>query len=229
MFKVKIDFHGHTTFSDGTLTPEEVIRVAKRKGLDGVAITDHNTIEGAVLALENNDDEDFIVIIGSEISTNRGHILGLFLTKEVKQRSFFDVIEEIHAQGGIAVAAHPYKAPLFYPLRGKRRLVELNEKEIGLLDGLESLDGRAKSKSNLKAEVIATFFKKVKLAGSDYHFGFEIGSVYTEVETESKSLDFLKKSLSEGRTCVKAGLFRNIGYLVYLLDNFRKKRFMPQY
>ncbi|MCW4020866.1 MAG: PHP domain-containing protein, partial [Candidatus Bathyarchaeota archaeon] len=73
----KIDLHVHTCYSgDCTTTLEEVISYARKRGLDGVAITDHDTISGAMRLLERKDT-DLLIIPGIEVSTDQGHVLGI--------------------------------------------------------------------------------------------------------------------------------------------------------
>ncbi|HEY3413641.1 MAG TPA: PHP domain-containing protein [Armatimonadota bacterium] len=114
---IAVDTHVHTCFSHDSLAdPTEMIRIAARRGLAGIAITDHNTMEGARkaaealprLVREGKIPASFFVIPGEEISSTDGHIIGLFLKREIAPRMGADrTIDEIHAQGGIAIAAHP--------------------------------------------------------------------------------------------------------------------------
>jgi predicted metal-dependent phosphoesterase TrpH len=76
------------------MKPADIIRIARRKRLSGVAITDHNTIKG-VLEAQNQSIKDFFIICGAEIETEQGDILGLFLTEEIQSRKALDVIDEI--------------------------------------------------------------------------------------------------------------------------------------
>lgn len=106
--KMKIDIHTHSSYSDGVNTPEEMVNHAKKIGLDGIAITDHNVIEGSIKALKYNS-ENFTVIPGIEISSIEGHILALGITELIERAiPAEEVIEKIHELGGIAIAAHPY-------------------------------------------------------------------------------------------------------------------------
>ncbi|MCD6325872.1 PHP domain-containing protein, partial [Candidatus Bathyarchaeota archaeon] len=80
---LKIDFHVHTCYSgDCSTSLRDVISYSKKKGLDGVVITDHNTVEGA-LKLQKNSDNERIIIPGIEVSTNAGHILGINVTTPI--------------------------------------------------------------------------------------------------------------------------------------------------
>lgn len=109
------DLHIHTCHSDGWPTPVAVVDHVRWAGrLHAIAITDHDTIEGALLArdyaaeLENAP----LVIVGEEVSTLDGHVLGLFLTEHVSPGlPAAATVEAIHAQGGVAVAAHPFWRP----------------------------------------------------------------------------------------------------------------------
>ena len=102
------DFHIHSKFSyDSLLSPKRIVRVAKKRGLDGIAITDHDTIKGALEASKFNDS--IYVIIGSEIRTEKGDVIGLFLNEEITSKYFDEVVDEIKSQGGLVVLPHPYK------------------------------------------------------------------------------------------------------------------------
>jgi len=91
---MKLDLHIHSKYSsDGVLDPEKIVKIAAKRGLNGVAITDHNTIIGGLKA-KNYETEDFKVIVGSEISTERGEIIGLFLKEEIKPGNVQEVILE---------------------------------------------------------------------------------------------------------------------------------------
>lgn len=105
------DLHMHTNRSDGHLDPWQIIDLAEKFGqLHTVAITDHNKIEPAVEAKEYGIKNGYSieVIVGSEISTSEGHILGLYLEYNIPNRRTVEwTIKEIHKQGGLAIAPHP--------------------------------------------------------------------------------------------------------------------------
>jgi predicted metal-dependent phosphoesterase TrpH len=102
----------HTSFSDGWPSPGAVVdHVAALGGLDVIAITDHDTIEGALRAADiaARRPDAPAVIVGEEVSSSHGHILGLFLHKRVRPgMSAAATVGAIHDQGGLAVAAHPF-------------------------------------------------------------------------------------------------------------------------
>lgn len=160
-----LDLHIHSKYSfDSISKPHDIVRVAKRKGLNGIAITDHNTIKGGVEAKKINHAPGFLVIIGSEISTEIGDIIGLFLNEEIKSRDSMEVVEEIHQQGGIAILPHPYKDH------------RLNDEIVREIDAIEVFNARTSEENNKKAMKLAERFKKTIVAGSDAHFCSEIGT-----------------------------------------------------
>ncbi|MEM3875981.1 MAG: PHP domain-containing protein, partial [Candidatus Micrarchaeaceae archaeon] len=106
----KADTHIHSSYSDGTSSPQEIVDAAAGK-LQVIAITDHNRIKGAFkakeYALKNKIKLD--IIIGEEISTKNGHVIGLFLkNKIIPGKTAAETIDKIHENGGIAVAPHPF-------------------------------------------------------------------------------------------------------------------------
>jgi predicted metal-dependent phosphoesterase TrpH len=113
----KADIHIHSNHSDGLPSiPEIMDYVQQKTDLSVIAITDHNTIEGGVFAQSLQDMYDFEVVVGSEISSTSGHILGLFLEKDVPPRlSPRETIARINEQGGIAVIPHPFANRMFGP------------------------------------------------------------------------------------------------------------------
>ena len=161
---MKFDLYVHSKYSyDSNLSPEKIIKSAKKKGLNGVAITDHNTILGGIETSKINKDKDFHVIVGEEIKTEYGDIVALFIREEITARNFEDVVDEIKNQEGLSVLAHPF------------RHFKSPEKIINKLDLVEGFNARSKAEDNLKAIEIAKRYNKALCAGSDAHFSFELG------------------------------------------------------
>ncbi len=170
------DLHIHSKYSyDSYLRPPEIIKIAKKRGLDGVAVTDHNTIKGGVETSRTYNRDDFVVIIGSEIKTEYGDIIGLFLNEEVKSRIFIEVVEEIMNQDGLVVLAHPFRKRIKFPI-----------KLLKYIDLIEVFNARSPKDLNVAAKELASNFKKPMTAGSDAHFGFEIGRGITIMDNEIK-------------------------------------------
>jgi hypothetical protein len=168
---MRLDLHIHSEHSSDSLSsPKCIIKVAKRRGLDGIAVTDHGTIKGGVEARKLCGGNDFLVIIGTEIATEKGDVLGLFLEREIQSDISADVIDEIHSQGGIAVLPHPFKGH------------KLDEDLLSRIDAIEVFNSRARKVENDKALALAEKYAKPKIAGSDAHFWIEIGRACTIVE-----------------------------------------------
>lgn len=107
----RADLHIHTRFSDGWPSPAQVVEQSRRLALDVIAITDHDTIEGALRALDyaGRSGRTPRVIVGEEVSTRDGHVVGLFLKKRVRPGlSAAATVNAIHEQDGVAFAAHPF-------------------------------------------------------------------------------------------------------------------------
>jgi predicted metal-dependent phosphoesterase TrpH len=161
------DLHIHSKYSlDSLLSPQKIIDIAYSRGLNAVSITDHNTIKGSVVARSLKQDRVH-VIIGSEISTDYGDVIGLFLSEDIRSRVFEEVVDEIRDQDGIVVLPHPYR---------RKRL--LNDNLLSMVDLLEGVNGRSSAESNLCAIELAGRIKKKPLSGSDSHFSFELGRMY---------------------------------------------------
>lgn len=189
----QFDLHIHSNFSsDCRSTVEEIVRTARRKKLSGIAITDHNTIQGGLHGSKYTTN-DFIVIVGAEYSSDAGHILGYFLKEEIDETSSAEkIIEDIHKQGGIAVLAHPYKYSSL-----------LDTDMLGKFDGLEIFNARAektlwKGQNNRKAADLLNSTGRGFTGGSDSHFLYEIGRGIWECDCEVNEQD-IRKSIMGGR------------------------------
>ena len=167
------DLHLHTCYSeDGHEKPETMAKVLKRKGFAGMAITDHNTVEGALKKYHFNE---FIVIPGIEVSTDRGHILGIGVQDRITKKRAEDVIDEIHDNGGVAIFAHPYRI-----FSGAIKNFE------GLkFDGIETFNARSFPSQNKRAAKLAAGMGGATTGGSDAHYSWEAGRGYTVMEAES--------------------------------------------
>ena len=166
------DLHMHSRHSfDGVMSPAHMVRLGRRRGLAGIAVSDHNTIRGGLEARDANRDPDFLVIVGTEIATEVGDILGLFLTREIVSRRSLDVVAEIHAQGGVAILPHPYA-----------HHQNLTPRLLERLDGVEIYNGRDKADFSTRAQAdYAQPYNLATVANSDAHLYREIGRACTEV------------------------------------------------
>ena len=178
------DLHIHTSYSDGLPSVDQVLRyVQDATDLDVIAITDHDTLEGALRARElaARAGYRFEVIVGCEVTTRQGHLLALFLERPVKSlRPVEETVAAVHEQGGLCIAPHP----LSWLTRslGARSLDRLaGSRDNGVyLDALElwnpSPAGRL---TRRRAIELNRVYQWAETGSSDAHFLGHIGSAYT--------------------------------------------------
>ena len=185
---LKIDLHVHTCYSsDAVTTLKEVIVYSEKRGLDGVAITDHDTLAGA-LKLQNSD---LIVIPGIEITTLSGHLLALNVTTPIPAKlDINETIQRIHEAGGIAVAAHP---TLFYKSAPSQKTASYDAIEV---INSAAIPFQLFTYLNRK---LATRLNLPQTAGSDSHYAPEIGAAYTVIEADP-DVDEIVQAIKKGAT-----------------------------
>ena len=188
---VRADFHTHTSFShDAYQTPRELVERARAVHLDRVAITDHHTLDGALRA---RDFDPARVIVGEEITTRCGtDIIGLFLTKRIAPRlSLEQVVDEIHAQGGVVYLPHPFA----YLTRARWR----TDRALPLVDIVEVWNSRAFYVPWNRRALHEVRERKIPEAGgSDAHFSVELGRALTVLPSFSDAAT-LKLAASHAR------------------------------
>src|SRR5579859_4479221 len=174
------DLHMHTTYSDGTGSVEEVLAFAQeRTDLAVIAITDHDTIEGALRARDLAAERDyrFEVIVGEEISTREGHLLALFLHEPIApDQSIERSIELVHAQGGLAVVAHPFNRVFRHSVQRSVMNRLLRQPELHP-DGIETLNGSFAGigSSHIAMTLARTVYHWAETGGSDAHTPTAVG------------------------------------------------------
>lgn len=178
------DVHMHTRYSDGVGTVEEVLSfVQDRTSLDVIAITDHDTIEGALRArdLAATGGYRFEVIVGEEISTREGHLLALFLERPVApDQSIERSIEQIHEQGGLAIVAHPFNRVFRHSVQRSVMNRLLCQPELHP-DGIETLNGSFAGigSSRVAMQLAKTVYHWAETGGSDAHTPTAVGCART--------------------------------------------------
>jgi hypothetical protein len=186
---LKIDLHVHTCYSyDAVTTLKEVVAYSKKRGLDGVAITDHDTLLGAFKLTQKTE---LIVIPGVEITALGGHVLALNVTKPIPPKlGLPETVQRIHEAGGIAVAAHPYSV-----------YKSVMSQQIVSCDAVEVINSAAVpfSLSTYLNRKLATRLKLPQTAGSDAHYAPEIGSAYTIIEADP-DVDEIVQAIKRGAT-----------------------------
>lgn len=168
---IRIDFHAHTSASRDSFTaPEALIRAARRRGLDRLVVTDHNTIAGARAAHALDPD---LVIVGEEIMTTRGELLAAFVTEEVPPGlSPQETIRRLREQGAFISVSHPFDRWR----SGAWRLEDLLA-IAPLVDAIETFNARCmRLGDNLRAQDFARQHGLPGTVGSDAHAAFEVGA-----------------------------------------------------
>lgn len=208
---MKYDLHVHSKYSlDGYVEPEVIVKTARKKGLSGLAVTDHNTIQGGLKAVKY-ETNDFKVIVGSEIETDRGEVIGLFLNEEIKSYSFQDVVQEIKDQCGLVIIPHPFDT-----IRGNG--IRPTVDDIPSVDCIEVYNSRCLlEKFNHQAYEFAELNELKIVGGSDAHFAKEIGRAGVIVDDEITHREELLKAnptiFGEKTSIVNMGLTKMLKVL----------------
>ncbi len=183
---LKVDLHLHSNWSpDSRTTLEQLIERAAEVGLDRIALTDHNTAEGA---LKLKAIAPQLAIVGEEVRTTEGEIIGLFIQRSIPSGlSPERACDLVHEMGGLTYFPHPLDH--FRAHFSADRLVELADR----IDIIEVYNPWARSQNNHAAAQICAELGKVAATGSDSHGTQELGQSWMEIEEYTGPADFLAK------------------------------------
>jgi predicted metal-dependent phosphoesterase TrpH len=195
-----LDLHCHSWFSgDGVSRPEALIEAAKRRGLHGFAITDHNTcdayhymVDQGFARRDGQPVNGFLIIPGVEVSTDEGHMLCLgTVLPQMKGQPAADVARAIRAAGGLAIPAHPFDR-----FRAGIREPVLRKLEV---DAIEVFNAAISfPKYNDQALAYATERKLPMIAASDTHHEASIGTSHMVIETDDFTVKGVLRSVVQG-------------------------------
>ena len=200
---LEADFHAHTRFSDGFLSPFDLVIQAERRGLDVLAITEHNmTFPGKMGRWFAKVTGGPTILVGEEITTRRYHLHGVGLSATVHAGDpLHDVLEEIHRQGGVAIAAHPV-----------RRYWGAFNAEIEHIDAVEVMHPLAYGGGrdgwhwdqirDFYTNALASGHRLTAIGSSDYHFFSPLGVCRTLVFARGDGEGAVLEALRTRRTVV---------------------------
>lgn len=190
--ELNLDLHVHSRASyDGRMGVEEIAAAAKARGLDAVAVCDHDVVYTGPTQVDG-----IWLIPGAEFSTEHGHLLGLFLETPMVHTTWAETTGAIRRQGGLTVLAHPFQRP---------RPAEVLEPLVPTLDGVEVWNGRANRKNpqaNAQAAAFARQHGLVPTAGSDAHLAQEIGNGILRLTVEEACLESIRGAILAGRGAI---------------------------
>lgn len=180
----KADLHIHSTFSkDSLLTPSEIVKLSIKRGIDIIAVTDHNTVKGGVETRRIARNTNLLVIPGVEVRTNLGDVILLFVEEDPKTKDFDELLDLVKGLDAITVLPHPF--------RGHKKLNHLALN----VDMIEVMNGRSLRSHNLMAKKLAELLKKPISAGSDAHYSMELGCVQLLFSTKVSDEEELRRAL----------------------------------
>jgi predicted metal-dependent phosphoesterase TrpH len=210
---MKADLHSHTHFSRDALTSVSTfVKRYERAGIDCVAVSDHNNVDGALAVRES---APFRVIISEEIKSTEGEIIGLFLQETIRKGlTPEDTVRAIKEQGGLVLVPHPYD-------RARRSVIreEALLRILPQVDVLEVFNSRTVfAEDDERARRLAAEHGLPVSAATDAHTPWEIGLAYTEMPPFEGPGDFLV-ALGKGRVVGKRSF---VGY--HLLSTWAKVR-----
>lgn len=193
------------------MKPKKIVDWAVKNGIKNIAITDHDTINGSLLAKKYavSKNIDINVILGAEYKTDCGDLIALFINEEIQEKDSLRFISKVHEKGGIVILPHPYHAH------------QLNNEIIDKVDIIEIFNSRLSVNQNEKAEKLAKQFNKPIIVGNDAHVYSELPLCLNFIEPElgiRKSIFKIKRWRSE-RTKTK-----NV-YKSQLIKGLKRKNF----
>ena len=216
----------HTTASDGWPHPQQLVDHAASIGLNVIAVTDHDTIHGALRAAEHAVGRKRIeVVVGEEVSSRDGHIVGLFLERRVRPgMSAAATVHAIHDQGGIAVAVHPF-------WRTQRRARGGPVHGVGWLAAELDFDAIEVENAtpgfylfNQLARRMQMGAGSAELGGSDAHILDAVGRAYTEFP--GRTAMALRTAIENGRTRAGRQRYRAMGLMRYAAWGLNHERYV---
>lgn len=209
-----IDMHMHEmTFSkDSFLKLDEMVRIAKEKGLDAICITDHDSMGLKDYAAEYTKATGFPVFVGIEYFSLQGDIVAFgideYPSERIPAQGFIDLVKK---QGGVCFAAHPF--------RNNRRGLEEHLREVKGLDGLEVLNGSTSVEACYKAAEYAEELGLFTLGASDCHVPEKVGVCATYFPREVHNMEEFLEAFKEGRMCpvyYKDGEYHMVNHKKYI-------------
>ena len=216
----------HTTVSDGWPTPQELVdHAARRAKLDVIAVTDHDTIDGALRARDHAARRArFHVIVGEEVSSRDGHVVALFLERRVRPgMSAAATVDAIHDQGGLAVAVHPF-------WRTQRRIRSGPVHGVGWLAAELDLDAIEVENAtpgfylvNQLAHRLNLGLGAAELGSSDAHILDAVGRAFTEFP--GKTPEALRVAIEAGKTVARRRRYRAVGLVRYAAWGLNHQRY----
>jgi predicted metal-dependent phosphoesterase TrpH len=185
--------------------PEAVVRTAVNRGLTHLAITDHERIDGA-RAARNAAPEGLTVIVGEEVRSQSGDLIGLYLDSAVPSGlSAAETARRIHDQGGLVGLPHPFDR--FRASTGRGSSEDELEAMLGLVDYVEVFNARLIGRGNQRAADLAATHQVPGAAVSDAHTVFEVGVSYTYADGPIESADDLRQALVQGTMVMSRGSY----------------------
>lgn len=222
----RADLHMHTTASDGWPTPHELVdHAARRARLDVIAVTDHDTIEGALRAREYAAKRArFHVIVGEEVSSRDGHIVALFLERRVRPgMSAAATVDAIHDQGGLAIAAHPFwrrqKRTRTGPVHGVGWLAA--DLDFDAIEVENATPGFYLF--NQLAHRLNLGLGAAEVGCSDAHILDAVGRAFTEFR--GKTPEALREAIESGTTAARRRRYRAVGLVRYAAWGLNHQRY----
>jgi hypothetical protein len=184
------DLHVHSNHSyDGKSSVEDIIKICRVKGIDGVAMVDHETVAGLKPAMECAKRSGVLLIPGFELKTKDGDIAALFIDELPNTRDAMEVSDFVKGKDGLLIMPHPYRASKLWMNEGLR------------WDAVEGLNGRSNVLHTMKAYRYASKHDYPKIAGSDAHESADVGKCMTGAQSDD--LEDLRKRIKTGDVRVK--------------------------
>ncbi len=187
---MRFDLHIHSNYStDSNLSVDDILKQAVRKGLDGIAICDHNTVEGSLRAIQRARELNLslIVIPGMEISTSDGHLIVLGTREDIQpDLPVSETIMIARQKGAVVIAPHPFK----------KNSIGYAGKDV---DAIETFNSRCIFGENERATEMALALGKPEVGGSDSHLLSAIGLGFTEIDAHRSESSVLE-SIRKGKT-----------------------------